>query len=211
MRKLFIISTFFLTILIILLAIVCLIIESNKTTIDRIAPSTEELRLKAEKLGSLRLTKKEVKEICSRLNRELIQLDFMKRLITITIVTIIGIMLIGIYKFDFSVKSFDGLSLLVVALLLFGIHWLVDEFCEFFYEGPSASKIRIGTLIGTLIIHPILFYVAYSMNELEINNNLHKQKWISYSAIVLASLTFLLVLFIGIGVLFTPDLSGNIT
>jgi hypothetical protein len=49
------------------------------------------------------------------------------------------------------------------------------------------------------------------MNEFEINNNLHKQKWISYSAIVLASLTLLLVLFIGIGVLFTPDLSGNIT
>jgi hypothetical protein len=72
-------------------------------------------------------------------------------------------------------------------------------------------NIRIGILIGTFIIPPILFYTVYRMNIIELSHKLHQQKWISYLAISFTIISLLLALIIGMGILFTPDLSGNIT
>jgi hypothetical protein len=213
MRKTLIFSAFFLVTITILLAVVCVIIESHKETIDQIAPATEELRIKAEKkYGKLRLTEKEVAEICNQLNRELVDLNNLKWLFSFVIAFIIVVTLLIRYQFKPSVIRFDGLSLLVVSLPAFGLHSLVYEFSGGFYGGHNAAMdISIGILIGTFIIPPMLFYTAYRMNELELNLHLHKQKWISYTAIIFTALSLLLALIVGIGVLATPDLSGNIS
>jgi hypothetical protein len=183
--------------------------ESHRATIDRIAPSTEELREKAEKMGYLRLTEKEVKDICLQLNQELIELDILKRTFIFSSIFILAFTIFGLYKFILNVTRFDGLSLLVIALLFFGFHWLVYEFSGVYYGGHSASMdIRILIFFGSFIIPPFLFYTAYRLNKIELNLHLHKQKWISYMAVALTILSLLLALIVGIGVLIIPDVSS---
>jgi hypothetical protein len=212
MRKILIISAFLLATITVQLWVVVLTIESHRATIDRIAPSTQELREKAEKMGPLRLTENEVKDLCMQLNRELIHLANLKWVFASTIILILTLTLWGLSKFNFNATRFDGLCLLGVTLLLFGFHSLVYEFSGGFHGGHSASMdIRIAILIGTFIVPPVLFYIAYRMNKIELGRSLHNQKWISYMAIALTTLSLLLALIVGIGILFTPDLSGNIT
>lgn len=193
----------------ILLAVVISTIESHKATIDRIAPSTEVLREKAEKMGPLRLTDKEVKDICIQLNRELIQLETLKKTFTFSIILILAFTVFGLYKFNFSITRFDGLSLLVISLLLLGHHWLVYEFSGVYYEGQSASmNIRIVVLFASFIISPFLFYTAHRLNKIELNLHLHAQKWVSYMAVTLTVLSLLSALVVGIGVSIIPDVSS---
>lgn len=212
MRKILIFNAFLLTKFTVLSVVVNSIIEYHRASIDRIAPSTKELREKTERMGSLRLTEKEVKEICQQLNSEIIQLDNLKWIFTSIIILILAFTIWGLIKFNLNVTRFDGLSLLVVTLLLFGFHSLVYEFSGGFYGGHNASMdIRIVILIGTFIVPPVLFYTSYRMNKIELIRNLHKQKWISYTTISLKVLSLLLALIVGIGALFTPNLSGNIS
>lgn len=212
MRKFLIINTFILTTFTVLLITVVSIIESHRSTIDRIAPSTVELREKAERMGSLRLTEKEAKEICQQLNCEIIRLDNLKWIFTSIIILILAFTIWGIIKFNLNVKRFDGLSLLVVALLLLGFHSIVYEFSGGSYGGHNASiDIRIVILLGNFIVSPVLFYTSYRMNKIELSYNLHKHKWISYTALSLTVLGLFLAFIVGIGALFTPDLSGNIS
>ena len=212
MRKILIFNAFLLATISIHLWVVLLTIKSHRATIDRIAPSTEELREKAEKMGSLRLKEKEVKEICIQLDQELIHLGTLKRTFTFSIILILAFTILGLYKLNLNVTRFDGLSLFVFTLLLYGFYSFIYEFSGGFYGGHNASMdIRIGILIGTFIIPPILFYTVYRMNIIELSHNLHQQKWISYLAISFTIISLLLALIIGMGILFTPDLSGNIT
>jgi len=209
MRKILILNALLLTIIAVLLAVVFSTIEYQKETVDRIAPSTEELKERARKMGDLRLTEKEVNDICIQLNRELIRLEHLKKTFILFIVLILTATLFGLYKFNFNVTRFDGLSLLVVTLLLVGFHSLVYEFSGGFYGGHNASMdIQVIILIGTCIIPPIFFYTAYRMNKIELNLHLHKEKWISYVAVTLTTLSLLLALIVGIGVLITPDVSS---
>lgn len=71
--------------------------------------------------------------------------------------------------------------------------------------------LSIGIFVGTIIVLPILFFAAYRTNQHELALKLHRQKWVSYLSITFAVLSLLLALVIGVGVLMTPDLSGNIT
>lgn len=212
MRKILIFGAFFLAIITILLATVDSVIDSHKQTIDEIAPSTDALKLKAAHMWSSRLTKSEIEEIFNTINKELIQLEFLQKVFSITIILICLINLVVFYRFNRIMNRFDGLCLLVVAILVPSLNWMVYEFSDYFYGGHNASmNIRIGLLIGTLVIQPALCYIAYSMNKLEISLTLHNQKWITNLALVLSVVSLVVVLAIGIGVLFTPDLSGNIT
>lgn len=212
MRKILIFGAFFLAIITILLATVDSVIDSHKQTIDEIAPSTDALKLKAAHMWSSRLTKSEIEEIFNTINKELIQLEFLQKVFSITIILICLINLVVFYRFNRIMNRFDGLCLLVVAILVPSLNWMVYEFSDYFYGGHNASmNIRIGLFIGTLVIQPALCYIAYSMNKLEISLTLHNQKWITNLALVLSVVSLVVVLAIGIGVLFTPDLSGNIT
>lgn len=212
MRKILIFGAFFLAIITILLATVDSVIDSHKQTIDEIAPSTDALKLKAAHMWSSRLTKSEIEEIFNTINKELIQLEFLQKVFSITIILICLINLVVFYRFNRIMNRFDGLCILVVAILVPSLNWVVYEFSDYFYGGHNASmNIRIGLFIGTLVIQPALCYIAYSMNKLEISLTLHNQKWITNLALVLSVVSLVVVLAIGIGVLFTPDLSGNIT
>lgn len=196
----------------VLLVVVAAIIKYQKTTIDRIAPSTEELRAQDDKMGALRLTEKEVKDICQQLNSELTQLNNIKWVLTSIIILFLAITLWIIFKFNLNATRFDALNLVVFSLLLFFLHSFVYAFSGGFYGGHNASMdIRIGILFGTFIVPPFLFYTAYSMNKKELTHKLHNQKWIANSTIALTILSLLLALIIGIGALFTPSLSGNIS
>lgn len=159
-----------------------------------------------------RLTKSEIEEIFNTINKEIIQLEFLQKVFSITIILICLINLVVFYRFNRIMNRFDGLCLLVVAILVPSLNWMVYEFSDYFYGGHNASmNIRIGLLIGTLVIQPALCYIAYSMNKLEISLTLHNQKWITNLALLLSVVSLVVVLAIGIGVLCTPDLSGNIT
>jgi hypothetical protein len=212
MRKILIFGAFFLAIITLLLATVDSVIDSHKQTIDEIAPSTDALKLKAAHMWPSRLTKSEIEEIFNTINKEIIQLEFLQKVFSITIILICLINLVVLYRFNWIMNRFDGLCLLGVALLVPSLNWMVYEFSDYYYGGHNASmNIRIGLLIGTLVIQPALCYIAYRMNKHEISLTLHNQKWITNLALVLSVLSLVIVLAIGIGVLITPDLSGNIT
>jgi len=186
--------------------------EKNKETIERIAPSTEELRNKYGRQGSTRLTPEEVKQACMNLETEIEQLNQIKGILKFTFVLIAILFLWIITKMEWRTVRFDGLTLLIANILLLNFHWLFEWFTDKFEEGQNATvNIRIVMSIALLIIQPILFYIAYKWNKIELFQNLHKQKWISYIAIVFTVLSGLLALVIGIGILLTPDLSGNIS
>lgn len=212
MRKILLFSAFLTATITLLIVVIVSTIEAHKATIDRIAPATEELRDKAQKMGPLRLTEEEVKVILQQLNSELIHLHHLKWAFIATTILILVTTLFAFLKFNFAISRYDGLTLLILTFLLFSFHSLVYEFSGNFYGGHNASmNVRTGILFGTFVVPPFLFYLAYRMNSTELSLNLHKQKWISYTAITLATICFVLALIVGIGVLTTPDLSGNIS
>lgn len=62
-----------------------------------------------------------------------------------------------------------------------------------------------------VLIFGTFLLVAFTMNKRELRLHLHRQKWISYAALTSGVLSLILALIIGIGVLLTLDLSGNIS
>ena len=185
--------------------------DSNRETIERIAPCHGGTPRKYRSSGLSRLSPEEIKEICAKLESQISRLDRLKRICRLPkhFCNYTGV---GTYKRPWQLQPFDGLTLLLLNTLLFGLHWLFIEFGNSFEEGNNATVyLRIYTGIGLLVVQPLLFYISYRWNRLELSRKLHRQKWISVAAIVLTAASGLLALIIGIGVLCTPDLSGNIT
>lgn len=211
MRKILVFSTFILSIIAVFLNAVYSIIENHKKLIDQLAPSTPELKEEAAKMGHIRLSDNEVTEICTQLNHELVLLDKLKWGCILSIFFIVLLISIGLLKLNFKIKRFTGLSILVITPIIYSLNCLVYEFSGIFYSGHNATLImRVGTLFATIVVPPFLFYTAFKMNKIEVELQLHKQKWISYTSFVLAIVSLIVAIIIGLGVLMTPDLSGNI-
>lgn len=212
MKKPILLFLFLSLVNLILILMISFTADSNRETIERIAPATEELREKYRSSGLSRLSPEEIKEICAKLESQISRLDRLKKNLQIAEAFFAIILVWGLTKGPWQLQPFDGLTLLLLNTLLFGLHWLFIEFGNSFEEGNNATVyLRIYTGIGLLVVQPLLFYISYRWNRLELSRKLHRQKWISVAAIVLTAASGLLALIIGIGVLCTPDLSGNFT
>lgn len=212
MRKILILSVFLTLIFILLSGAMHFLIDENDRLRARYAPSTEEEILQSERMGRIRLSKKEVEELVLLWNEELPQLKSLQGIFIIgSFIGLISIFIV-IRKKPFVIKKFDGFFLFFIGILLLSTEWLVDTVSDYFYGGGNALiDLSIGIFVGTLIALPILFLGAYRMNQQEMSIYLHRQKWISYLSMTFAVLILLCALFIGIAVLFTPDLNGNIS
>ena len=82
-------------------------------------------------------------------------------------------------------------------------------------NNPSSSYVSLNRKatcpMRKVLIFGTFLLVAFTMNKRELRLHLHRQKWISYAALTLGVLSLILALIIGMGVLLTLDLSGNIS
>jgi hypothetical protein len=157
------------------------------------------------------LAPEEIKKLTAEYKIDLTQLDSLKSS-AIALVSFCGILVIEIivFKPDFSVKKFDGLTVMAAyTLLICATFTLFKIFIDGrFEDGNNATiGIRASIEIILLIITPLIFFTALKLNKFEISKNMHQAKWITNLAIVLAVLSGLIALVIGIGVLSTPDVS----
>jgi hypothetical protein len=157
------------------------------------------------------LAPEEIKKLTAEYKIDLTQLDSLKSS-AIALVSFCGILVIAIivFKPDFSVKKFDGLTVMAAyTLLICATFTLFKIFIDGrFEDGHNATiGIRASIEIILMIITPLIFFTTFKMNRLEIGKNMHQAKWITNLSIFLTVLTGLLALVIGIAVLSTPDVS----
>jgi hypothetical protein len=156
------------------------------------------------------LSNEDIKNLRLTYKVQLAQLDQLKSY-TIALITFCGLLLISFITFkpNYSVKKFDGLTLMVsYILLIFILFTIFKIFIDEFEDGHNAtSSIRINTEIILMIISPLIFYATLKMNKFEISKNMHQEKWITNLASVLFIISGLIALIIGIGILSTPDVS----
>jgi len=157
------------------------------------------------------LASEEIKKLTAEYKIDLTQLDSLKSS-AIALVSFCGILVIAIivFKPDFSVKKFDGLTVMAAyTLLICATFTLFKIFIDGrFEDGHNATiGIRASIEIILLIITPLIFFTALKLNKFEISKNMHQAKWITNLAIVLAVLSGLIALVIGIAILSTPDVS----
>ncbi len=212
MRKILVVGIFLTLVSGLFTGAIYSLVEEHRHSLARYAPSTEEELWKSERMGPVRLSKREVDELVLLWNRELIELERLQWIFTasffIGVVFIFAILL----KRGSMVKKFDGLFLWIITCCMVSVEWVIDVLSDKYYGGRNAiMDLSIGIFVGTIIVLPILFFAAYRMNQHELALKLHRQKWVSYLSITFAVLSLLLALVIGVGVLMTPDLSGNIT
>ena len=192
---------------IILFSMVISTIEENEITLVSIDPSNKELEFKGLRP---RLTIDEVNQISKSINADLFLLKKMKGILIITSICLTILLLLIIKKSSWNTTRFDGLTLLFITILLFSLHWLLILFNNKFENGYNATiNIRIVTEATLLIIQPILFFMAYKLNNMEISKKLHQYKWISFLSLILCIACTVITLIIGIGLLAAPDLGGN--
>jgi hypothetical protein len=157
------------------------------------------------------LAPEEIKKLTAEYKIDLTQLDSLKSS-AIALVSFCGILVIAIivFKPDFSVKKFDGLTVMAAyTLLICATFTLFKIFIDGrFEDGHNATiGIRASIEIILMIITPLIFFTTFKMNRLEIGKNMHQAKWITNLSIFLTVLTGLLALVIRIAVLSTPDVS----
>jgi hypothetical protein len=156
------------------------------------------------------LSNEDIKNLRLTYKVQLAQLDQLKSY-TIALITFCGLLLISFITFkpNYSVKKFDGLTLMVsYILLIFILFTIFKIFIDEFEDGHNAtSSIRINTEIILMIISPLIFYATLKMNKFEISKNMHQEKWITNLALVLFIISGLIALIIGFGILSTPDVS----
>lgn len=117
-------------------------------------------------------------------------------------------------KKKFTLKPFDALFIiLITALFCILIEWLLMNFTVKYEEGHNATiDLGIYMQVFLLVAVPLILYLSYYTNNIEIKKGLHRQKWISLIALILFVLTGLIALSLGIALtFFVPELSGNIT
>lgn len=162
--------------------------------------------------NSLRhLTPEETNNLAIKYKDELTQLNYFKSS-TIALISLCGILILAIivFKPDFSVKKFDGATVMAAYILLIcTIFTIFKIFIDGrFEDGHNATiGIRSSIEIILLIIAPLVFFTALKMNKFEIRKNMHQANWITNLAIILTILSGLIALVIGIVVLSTPDVS----
>lgn len=152
-----------------------------------------------------------INKLALRYKIELSQLDYLKSS-SIALMSLCGILVIAytVLKPDFSVKKFDGVIVLASYVLLICTTFAIFKiFTDSKFEEGYNATIGIRTSIETilLIIAPFIFFTAFKLNKFEISKNMHQLKWITNLAIVLAIVSGLIVLVIGVAVLSTPDVS----
>ena len=199
-----------------LLSIGIVVYSLVTATIERTLYFHEEITRSDDKYpflnNSLRhLTPEEINNLAIKYKIELTQLDYLKSS-TIALISLCGILVLAIivFKPDFSVKKFDGVTVMAAYILLICTTFTIFKiFIDGrFEDGHNATiGIRASIEIILLIITPLIFFTALKMNKFEISKNMHQAKWITNLAIVLTVLSGLIALVIGIGVLSTPDVS----
>lgn len=184
-------------------------IQRNEQTLQDLQTYTKDLQ---NPFKRPRLSGKEIFNLNQQLKKQIAVLNQTKTVTLFASFCLAAMIIWVVVQNKWQSAGFDGLALLIANVLLFNFHWLFYTLFTSFEEGHNAIQdIQLRTSIGLLLIQPILFFIAYQWNKLEIQASLHQQKWISIVAITLSILTGLIAIIIGIGVLFTPDLSGNIT
>jgi len=162
--------------------------------------------------NSLRhLTPEEINNLTIKYKIELTQLDALQSS-TIALICLSGILVIAIiiFKPNFSVKKFDGLTVMSAYTLLICTIFTVFKIfidSQFEYGHNSTIGIRSSIEIILLIITPLIFFTALKLNEFEISKNMHQSKWVTNLAMALTVLSVLIASVIGIGFLSTPDVS----
>lgn len=183
-------------------------IRYNEKTMERINYLITEVM---PRRISTHLTLEEAKSINQRAVNELVELNHFKKSVSYCALIIILIFAIPIARSKFTLNKFDGLSLQFQTLLfLVAYLGLMNLLSSTFEYGNNATiDLRINIAIIGSILFPIICFAAFKLNKMEIKKKLHEQKWISILSLILCITSGLLTLSLGIGLLFTVDLSGN--
>jgi len=209
MRKAFLASLLLLITGLLLYTMVNTTLQADREVMDWVNRVYEDRRIPG---SNARLSPEEKSAVHEQALSDIARLESLRSHLQPVLAVLLGILTLLLIRSDYRLRSFDGLALLLATLLTYGVHELLMEFAEGYDHGPNATlNLRIGITSGLIVLNPVFFYLAARWNKAEVRHQLHRQAWITVVGFTLAVLSGLAALALGIGLLMTPDLSGNIT
>lgn len=113
---------------------------------------------------------------------------------------------------SWRISAGDGFMLMLLTLASLGLPFWAEHFVERFEGTGNATRaLRSWLWAGCLVAAPVSCYIAHRWNREEVAAGLHGHRWVSVLACALCVATGMLALALGLGLAFTPDLSGNIS
>jgi hypothetical protein len=134
-------------------------------------------------------------------------------ILSLAVCFLLTIMLLRERKFRFVLEKNDGFYLMMFSLFLVAITYFISiYFLDGKWLSPNESQDLSSYYIVTIFfLTPILLGLSLFLNKKELAKGWHLQRWRYRLSLYFLILSLSAVVFILLGLLMTPDLSGNIT
>jgi hypothetical protein len=116
-------------------------------------------------------------------------------------------------NFRFVHEKNDGLYVMMFSLFLVIITYFISiYFLDGEWLSPNESQhLSLYYILTVFFLTPVLLSISYCLNKKELKKGWHSNRWKYRFSLYFLLLASALVLFFLLGILMTPDLSGNIT
>jgi hypothetical protein len=134
-------------------------------------------------------------------------------ILSLAVCFLLTIMLLRERKFRFVLEKNDGFYVMMFSLFLGAITYFISiYFLDGKWLSPNESQDLSSYYIVTIFfLTPNLLGLSFFLNKKELEKGWHLQRWKYRLSLYFLILSLSAVAFILLGLLITPDLSGNIT
>jgi len=117
------------------------------------------------------------------------------------------------WNFRFVLEKNDGFFLMMFSLFLVAITYFISiYFLDGAWLSPNESQdLSLFYILTIFFLNPILLGLSLFLNKKELEKGWQNNRWKYRFSLYFLLLASALVLFFLLGILMTPDLSGNIT
>lgn len=156
----------------------------------------------------LKMVRQQIDEL--KTEQTLIKTTLYKLGLMNTILTIVLLIAIFYFMFNYKLSAYDGIlvslfPLIFAAFILMGLSYLNHQFIE----GERANDQLIKSIYYLLFVaSPIFSYLGFRLNSIEFKLNLHQQTWINYLCLGFFIVSTVVVIFTMFGLLLIPDISN---
>lgn len=134
-------------------------------------------------------------------------------ILSLAVFSLLTILFLRERKFHFVLEKNDGFYVMMFSLFLVAITYFISiYFLDGKWLSPNESQDLSSYYIVTIFfLTPILLGLSFFLNKHELKKEWHQHKWKYRLSLYFLILSLSAVTFILLGLLMTPDLSGNMT
>lgn len=134
-------------------------------------------------------------------------------ILSLAVCFLLTIMLLRERKFRFELERNDGFYVMIFSLFLVAITYFISiYFLDGKWLSPNESQdLSLYYIVTVFFLTPILLCLSLFLNKKELAKGWQNNRWKYRFSLYFLLLALALVLIFLLGILMTPDLSGNIT